>query len=148
MGKMEQQKALSERFVALAEDYRREFMKTYFSDDDGSIAMSDWVGDEIGSVLCVSDDLYFDFDDMRYCVDNNVQEEDLMQWYEYRVRVTLIDDDLHTPSLDHWLKGCQRYSEEQLQEIEKGKRKVMALEEEIKIMIKGMKEGNPNKKQF
>lgn len=132
---------LNQRFNALAEDYRREFMKTYFSDDDGSIAMSDWVGDEIGGVLCVSDDLFFGFDDMRYCIDNKVWNEDLMQWYDYCVRVNLIDCDLHTPNLDYWLKGCPRYSEEQLKKIEKEKRKIIALEEEIKVMIKGMKEG-------
>lgn len=132
---------LNQRFNSIAEDYRREFMKTYFSDDDGSIAMSYWVGDEIGGVLCVSDDLFFGFDDMRYCIDNKVWNEDLMQWYDYCVRVNLIDGDLHTPNLDYWLKGCPRYSEEQLQEIEKGKRKVLALEEEIKVMIKRMKEG-------
>ena len=132
---------LNQRFNSIAEDYRREFMKTYFSDDDGSIAMSDWVGDEIGGVLCVSDDLFFGFDDMRYCIDNKVWNEDLMQWYDYCVRVNLIDCDLHTPNLDYWLKGCPRYSEEQLKKIEKEKRKIIALEEEIKVMIKGMKEG-------
>lgn len=132
---------LNQKFNALCEEYRMEFMKTYFSDDDGSIAMSDWVGDEIGGVLCVSDDLFFCFGDMRYCVDNNVWNEDLMEWHDYTLRLGLIDEAIPTPNLTSWLKGCPRYSEEQLQEIEKGKRKVRAIEEEIKVMIKGMKEG-------
>lgn len=140
---------LKQKFNALCEEYRKAFVEYYFTEEeDGVQAESWWISDEPGGVLCVNDDVFFGFDEMRYCIDNEVEYEDLVEWYDYTLRLGLIDEAIPTPNLTSWLKGCPRYSEEQLQEIEKGKRKVMALEEEIKIMIKGMKEVKPNKKQF
>lgn len=133
-------KTLKHRYLSLCEEYRKAFVEYYFT-EDGVKAESWWIAEEPGGVLCVNDDVFFGFDEIRNCVDNEVEYKDLMEWYDYTLRLGLIDDSIPTPNLTSWLKGCPRYSEEQLQEIEKGKRKVRALEEEIKVMIKGMKKG-------
>ena len=131
---------LNQRFKALCEEYRKAFVEYYFT-EDGVQADSWWIADEHGGVLCVNDDVFFGFDEIRNCVDNEVEYKDLMEWYDYTLRLGLIDESIPTPNLTSWLKGCPRYSEEQLKKIEKEKRKIKALEEEIKVMIKGMKEG-------
>lgn len=135
-------KTLKHRYLSLCEEYRKKFVEHYFTEEEDVVPTeSFWVGGDAGGILCVNDDVFLGFDQIRYCIDNDVEYEDLMEWYDYTLRLGLIDESIPTPNLTSWLKGCPRYSEEQLKKIEKEKRKIIALEEEIKVMIKGMKEG-------
>lgn len=49
--------------------------------------MSDgfWVADCLGTIYSIAD-YYFSFEDMRYDLDNNVDEDLLLQWYEYGLK--------------------------------------------------------------
>ena len=31
-----------------------------------------WIGDEIGGVACISNEIFIGFDEIRFCVDNNI----------------------------------------------------------------------------
>lgn len=131
---------LNQKFNALCEEYRKAFVEYYFTEEEGGEpAGSWWISDEPGGVLCVNDDVFFGFDEMRYCVDNDVEYEDLMEWYDYTLRLGLIDQEIPTPNFNSWLKGCPRFSETQLEEIEERKQKIQAIKKEIEMMIKKMK---------
>lgn len=41
-----------------------------------------WVGDEVGRICCMGD-YYFDFDNIRYDIDNDIERDFIFQWYDY-----------------------------------------------------------------
>jgi len=44
----------------------------------------DWVADDVGGVLCCGD-YFFGYDDVRYCVDNQLKWEVLIGYYDYAI---------------------------------------------------------------
>jgi len=43
-----------------------------------------WIGEDIGGTACFGD-FYFNFDDIRYDIDNNIPKETIFTWYYYSI---------------------------------------------------------------
>lgn len=73
----------------------------------------DWVGGDIGGVLNINDDYFFDFDDIRYDIDHDIAEEVFLQWYDYKTRVNLVQG-AYPVNYRLWCNGFRPYTAEQL----------------------------------
>ena len=75
---------LQDKFQAIVECYVEAFLRKhgFYDDDTGEYCDYDWVADEVGGILCVSD-YFFGFDDIRYDIDNAVQKDTFFAWYDY-----------------------------------------------------------------
>ena len=71
-----------------------------------------WIADETGGVFVYNDAVFINFDDMRYCVENNVSEEDFCAYSDYNAKAAAIG--LEGINLKSWCKGCPRVDEESI----------------------------------
>lgn len=129
---------LAQTFDKLANDYVECFIKEYFTFSDGSRLEGYWVADEPGGMLEVGD-YYFNYDTIRFCVDYGVEYDTLMKWYDYCLRVGMLEQSLPTPNLKSWIKGCPIYDENELERLEKLKAIIEAQKEELKECINNLK---------
>ncbi len=76
-----------------------------------------WIGDDVGELLDIAD-YTFSMDVIRYVVDNEVKPEEVFEWYDYCLRLGIIEV-YDTPNLRSWCLGCPRLSEEEIVKKEK-----------------------------
>lgn len=129
---------LKETFDKLANEYLNCFAEKYFSFDDGSQTEGYWVADEPGGVLEIGD-YYFNYDTVRYCVDNDIKYETVVKWYDYCLRVGMVDETLPTPNIKSWVAGCPTYNEKELERLETLKSRIEEQKEELKECISQLK---------
>ena len=74
---------LKERYEAICEEYRELF------EEKQGFSYSDWVADEIGGVLSCNDEYFYNINDIRYDIDNDVEvglilqaQNDFLEAYE------------------------------------------------------------------
>jgi hypothetical protein len=74
-------KTLKQKYENIVSEYINHFSNQHKIDFDG------WVGDKVGEVALFGD-YFFNFDDLRYAVDNEISFDLLIDWYyfvlEYR----------------------------------------------------------------
>lgn len=77
-----------------------------------------WVGDEIGGIYDFADGyIIINYDDMRYCVENDVKVHDFVDWQEY---IIFCHDYKQTmPNFKSWHRGCPRISKEMREHLKK-----------------------------
>ncbi len=63
-------------FNVVVEKYINKFVKKH------GYEFSNWVSDEIGSIACFIDQYFFNFDDIRYDIDNNIKKELIFRWQD------------------------------------------------------------------
>ena len=100
----------------------------------------DWVGGDIGGVLNINDDYFFDFDDIRYDIDHNIAEEVFLQWYDYDTEVALVEG-AHIVNYHSWCMGYRPYTAEQLKAMGEAQCRIRKMQAELEEMAK-----NYNKK--
>lgn len=127
------EKKLKQMYEELAEEYRKALVKK-FCPDEMPLSDSYWIGDEIGSVLELHQDFY-DYDTIRYIVDNNVQYDTWEDWYQYCQYVG--DFGIKTPTLKSWCEGCPRLPQESIERLAKMKQDLQDQIEEDKHFLKG-----------
>ena len=91
-------------------NYLAAFMEMY----DLSCEPHPWVADEVGTVADVGD-YYFDFQDIKRCVDEDVHFDTLMEWYDYNVETGMLG--LGEINLKSWLMGAPRIPQDRIEEI-------------------------------
>ena len=132
--------SLKDKFTKLARKYTLNFLELYFyGDEPEQLPEFWWVGDEIGGMLVVND-YYFSFDEVRLCVDKNIPENELFEWYEYCNRVMVLDLRLPLPNLDSWVRGCPRISNDELLKKENEKRSLAELNKKFEKDIEDLME--------
>lgn len=109
--------SLKELHGYLCARYRDEFMEMYFTDGEGSRADNFWIGDNIGETLDVAGEYKFDFDTIRYTVDNKIHPDRLFEWLDYCRKVS--DFGIKTPTLKDFYHGAPLVSDEQLEKLAK-----------------------------
>lgn len=89
-----------------------------------------WIGDETGGVYDYGDGmLTINMDDIIYCVDNDVTQEQYMDWQEYCYDASEFGFDM--PNLRSWMRGCPRISKETFEKFRKMKKELNnAIDEE------------------
>ena len=84
-----------QHYEAIVHDYCNEFYNRIPEVDTG-YCIENWVGNEVGGVL-MDGDYFFDFSDIKTCVDYHIPWEALLNWY---------DDNLERPEwpnlLTYW----------------------------------------------
>lgn len=77
-----------------------------------------WIGDEIGGLYDFADGyVTITYDDMRFCVENDVSLEEYNSWQEYCL---FCHDYKQTmPNFKSWHKGCPRISKEMREHLKK-----------------------------
>ena len=79
-----------------------------------------WIGDVVGGVLDYGGgDFTIGMDDIIYCVENDVTQEQYMKWQEYCCDAAEFGFDL--PNLKSWMMGCPRTSPEVFERLRKMK---------------------------
>lgn len=111
---MEKEKAkqLATKYKDLCNEYVKTFCKLYelhYEEDS-------WVGNQVGSIVCLGD-FYFDFQGVvKYAVDSCLHDfSDLMEWYDYTIWATSFSQPI--PNFESWSKGCPRATKEQQQHL-------------------------------
>ena len=59
-----------------------EYLQIFVKKQDLDIENCYWVADKIGEILSVNEQYYFNFDDIRFDVDNNVKERLIFRWQD------------------------------------------------------------------
>ena len=119
---------LKQEYEHICNRYLVEFANKY----ELSLEPDAWVSGDVGTVAYVSD-YYFGFDDIRRCVDENVEWKDLIEWYDYNCEGGLLG--LNQINLKSWLMGAPRASKETIAEIK-------ARRNELEELIKNQNEKN------
>lgn len=119
---------LKQNYEEACNDYLHEFCERYEIDHSDAR----WIGGvgEMGEVV----DYYFSMRDIIYCVDNHVEWDDLMNWYDYSIDAGTYG--FTAPNLKSWLAGCPRKSAAEIEEIKAQRSKIEALKDEFEEMIK------------
>ena len=112
-------------YEAACTNYLAAFMEKY----DLSCDPEPWVGNEVGTVAEVGD-YFFDFQDIKRCVDEDVIFDTLIEWYDYNIEVSILH--LPTINLKSWLMGAPRISEFRIAEIKTKRCELENLIEETK----------------
>ena len=94
MTKAKEAKRLFERSVM---QYVRLFEKKH------DILLEFWVADCIGTVGLFAD-YYFNFEDVRYDIDNKIEKDKIFQWHEYNLENGSSKLWINYPS---WIKGAR-----------------------------------------
>lgn len=88
--------------------YAEEFTKKYFGDTSVD---SYWVSDKfIGGILYIND-FYFNFDTIKYAIDNDVDENDLFEWYDHLTEYGIGNVEVSIPTLEKWHKNKENQTQ-------------------------------------
>lgn len=112
-------------YEAACTNYLAAFMEKY----DLSCDPEPWVGNEVGTIAEVGD-YFFDFQDIKRCIDEDVEWQDLIEWYDYNIEVGIWG--LTTINLKSWLKGAPRVDQMRIEEIKAKRKELEELIEETK----------------
>ena len=69
---------LKTKYEKIVEQYLIAFVEK----QDLDIENCYWVADRVGEILSVNEQYYFNFDDIRFDVDNNVKAELIFRWHD------------------------------------------------------------------
>ena len=112
-------------YEAAVTNYLSAFMKQY----DLSCDPEPWVGNEVGTIAEIGD-YFFDFQDIKRCVDEDVKWEDLIEWYDYNCEGGMLG--LNQINLKSWLMGAPRVNQMRIEEIKAKRKELEELIEETK----------------
>ena len=74
------EKALKERYADICLEYLRVFNAKHELDMEDYELKQCWVGDEVGGIADLND-MFLNFDDIRYDIDNKVSRNKIFDWY-------------------------------------------------------------------
>ena len=94
-----------------------------------------WVGNEVGGVYDYGGDICIGMDDIIYCVEHDVTEEEYREWSDYCVSTN--EFGFSTPNLRSWMLGCPRTSPEVFDRLRALKADLLRAVEEEKQKMKG-----------
>jgi len=91
-------KKIKNQYDSSVESYIVTFKNCYFK----NVECEDyWIGEEIGGVFFIND-YYFNFDDIRYAIDNQVCGTELFAWHNYVVNIETNNSETQIPTLKEW----------------------------------------------
>ena len=121
---------LKKNFELTANGYLNVLCKKWQLDKDYGY----WIGDEIGGLFDFADGyITINYDDMRYCVENEVSIKEYVDWQNYCLFCYEFKQTI--PNFRSWHKGCPRLSEEQQKTLRKMKKDFEKACEETKKSI-------------
>ena len=108
------EKELKQQFEEVRKAYLEAFVKRH------DLVSADWVGPGVCEIVCANDDVFLDFDDIRYDVDNaaSLSVNEIWDWVDYCRRLEYLEcpKKINFPS---WCKGAPKpYTLKMLDELE------------------------------
>lgn len=109
------EKELKQQFEEVCNAY----LKAFHTKHDFSTA--DWIGSGIGEIVCVDDEIFLNFDDVRYDIDHTADHDPnaIWRWWQYCQQL----ERLGLPkriNFSSWCKGTPHpYSDKQLEDLGK-----------------------------
>ena len=108
------EKELKQQFEEVCKAYLDAFVKRH------DLVSADWVGPGVCEIVCANDDVFLDFDDIRYDVDNaaSLSVYEIWDWADYCLRLEYLEcpKKINFPS---WCKGAPKpYTLKMLDELE------------------------------
>lgn len=100
-----------------------------------------WVADEVGGTFAYGDYLFISMEDIIYCVENDVTENEYVEHQDYNVEANEFGFDII--NIRAWHNGCPRVSRETFDKFRKMKADLNAEIEKEKESIKEKKGNNP-----
>ena len=95
-----------------------------------------WIGEEVGGVLDYGSGMFtISMDDIIYCVENDVTQQQYMEWQEYICDASEFGFD--TPNLRSFVRGCPRTSAETFKHLREIKEMLDEAVQEEKKRVKG-----------
>lgn len=98
-----------------------------------------WIGDEVGGVYDYGGDMCINMDDIIYCVEHDVTEEEYREWSDYCVEAS--EFGFNTPNLKSWHMGCPRTPPETFHHLRELK---ATLNDAIRDEKERIRKGKPN----
>lgn len=102
-------KELQENYKIICNTYAHKFAEKHEYSFDG------WVADKVGEVAMMGD-YYVDFRDIKYDIDNDIDADEYVKYYDYCLEVGMLN--LTVPNYESWCKGCPRIPQEALDKIQ------------------------------
>jgi hypothetical protein len=93
-----------------------------------------WIGEDVGGVYDYGGELCIGMDNIIYCVEHDVTEEEYREWSDYCVEASEFGFD--TPNLKSWHMGCPRTPKETFDHLRSLKKDVADAVEEEKQRMK------------
>ena len=106
--------SLKQQFEEVCKAYFDAFVKRH------DLVSADWVGPGVCEIVCANDEVFLDFDDIRYDVDNaaSLSVNEIWDWADYCLRLEYLEcpKKINFPS---WCKGAPKpYTLKMLDELE------------------------------
>jgi len=120
---------IKENYNRACEAYLEDFCEKHGYDYEDNM----WVGNHVGWIAEIAD-LYIGLDDIRTDIDNNVPEDEFIKWYDYSLRLGMLN--AHYPNYESWLKNCPIKSEEEILAMEDLRNKIENLKSDLEILCK------------
>lgn len=117
-------KDLKETYKTICNKYALQFAAKHDFSFDG------WVADDVGEVASMGD-YCVDFRDIKYDIDNDVDTDEYVKYYDYCLEVYMLN--LTAPNYESWCKGCPRIPQDVID-------KIQGLRREYNKLIKETKE--------
>lgn len=115
---MEKNKEIIKRaYIRACNDYLYKLLdnwELYEGKDDVDFCW--WVGDDVGGACCFDDDTFICMDDIRYCVDNDVEYNTYLDYIDYSCKCS--EYGFGSMNLDAFVKGAPRVSNEQFEKLD------------------------------
>lgn len=115
-------------------EYLKRLLKNWGYGDCVVSSVGWWVGDDIGGVFCLEDNTFLNMDDIRYCVDNDVDEDTYADYLDYNLRCA--DYGFNQINLNAFIKGAPRISDESFERLERIQLELEKSIEDVKKKIK------------
>lgn len=96
-----------------------------------------WVGDEYGGV-CMVGDLFVNFNDVRYDMDNDLPEEMFEAWYWYSLELSELGSSIEI-SLRDYSEGKRAFSDDDLEKIRAAKKRVVESQRILEELVNRQK---------
>ena len=107
------------------------FIKKYFEVEDASDIEMYWINNDIGTI-CMINDYFFDMNDIKFCLKNNVEVSKLFKWYDY-----VLENPGEYINLQSFNMGAEEIIKQRKESLEKSKK---AVEESEKLFFKMLKD--------
>lgn len=115
-------KSLKQQYREVCFQYIRAFIKKHKLEVNKYELNNCWIGDEVGGMVYIND-MYFNFNDIRYDIDNEISKDKIFNWYWNSVEYEELD--LKYITFKQFCKdGPQLYSPEKIEEIKECRKRL------------------------
>lgn len=127
-------KKLKTRLTFAYEDACRQYAKAFADKHEMYYSDDDWVAGDFGTILNLGD-YYFNFQEIKYDVDNMIDKDEIIKYYDYSLRAHSLGFE-RIMNYENWCKGCPRISEETFAKAEELQAEIERQKQELQELIK------------